>query len=117
MLASVRQSLATNTPLKWNRVHDLPDYVYFDHSIHLANGVGCESCHGRVDRMPLMVEAVPFTMDFCLDCHRDPAPRLRPREHITELGWSTGDRALGQDLLKQNGIRLGEITYCYVCHR
>jgi len=117
MLAPVRRSLAENTSLRWHRVARLPQYVYFRHDIHIAKGVGCETCHGRVDRMPLMVEAVPFTMDFCLDCHRDPAPRLRPREHITEMGWSTGDRALGQDLLKQNGIRLGEITYCYVCHR
>jgi len=117
MLAPVRHSLAENTSLRWHRVARLPQYVYFRHDIHIAKGVGCETCHGRVDRMPLMVEAVPFTMDFCLDCHRDPAPRLRPREHITEMGWSTGDRALGQDLLKQSGIRLGEITYCYVCHR
>jgi hypothetical protein len=117
MLAPVRRSLAENTSLRWDRVARLPQYVYFRHDIHIAKGVGCETCHGRVDRMPLMVEAMPFTMDFCLDCHRDPAPRLRPREHITEMGWSTGDRALGQDLLKQYGIRLGEITYCYVCHR
>jgi hypothetical protein len=117
MLAPVRRSLAENTSLRWHRVARLPQYVYFRHDIHIAKGVGCETCHGRVDRMPLMVEAVPFTMDFCLDCHRDPAPRLRPHERITEMGWSTGDQALGQDLLKQYGIRLGEITYCYVCHR
>lgn len=117
MLAPVRRSLAENTSLRWRRVARLPQYVYFRHDIHIAKGVGCETCHGRVDRMPLMVEAVPFTMDFCLDCHRDPAPRLRPRERITEMGWSPGDQALGQDLLKQYGIRLGEITYCYVCHR
>lgn len=117
MLAPVRRSLAENTSLRWHRVARLPQYVYFRHDIHIAKGVGCETCHGRVDRMPLMVEAVPFTMDFCLDCHRDPTPRLRPRERITEMGWSTGDQALGQDLLKQYGIRLGELTYCYVCHR
>ena len=117
MLAPVRRSLADNTSLRWHRVARLPQYVYFRHDIHIAKGIGCETCHGRVDRMPLMVEAVPFTMDFCLDCHRDPAPRLRPRERITEMGWSKGDHALGQDLLKQYGIRLGELTYCYVCHR
>lgn len=117
MLAPVRRSLAENRSLRWHRVARLPQYVYFRHDIHIAKGVGCETCHGRVDRMPLMVEAVPFTMDFCLDCHRDPAPRLRPRQRITEMGWSTGDQALGQDLLKQYGIRLGELTYCYVCHR
>lgn len=117
MLAPVRHSLADNISLRWHRVARLPQYVYFRHDIHIAKGVGCESCHGRVDRMPLTVEAMPFTMDFCLDCHRDPAPRLRPRDRITEMGFSTGDHALGQDLLKQYGIRLGELTYCYVCHR
>jgi hypothetical protein len=112
----VRRSLADNTSLAWHRVARIPQYAYFRHDIHIAKGVGCETCHGRVDRMPLMVEAKPLTMEFCIDCHRDPAPRLRPRERITEMGW-TGNRALGQELVKQYGIRLGEITYCYVCHR
>jgi hypothetical protein len=116
MLAPVRRSLADNTSLAWHRVARIPQYAYFRHDIHIAKGVGCETCHGRVDRMPLMFEAMPFTMEFCLDCHRDPAPRLRPRDRITEMGW-TGNRALGEELVKQYGIRLGEITYCYVCHR
>ena len=83
MLEPVRQSLKTDTPLKWERVHDLADYVYFNHSVHVNNGVGCESCHGRVDRMPLMKQQKSLTMSFCLDCHRDPAPNLRPADQIT----------------------------------
>jgi len=118
MLAPVRESLAEGKSLTWHRVARLPEYVFFRHDIHIAKGVGCETCHGRVDRMPLMVKAVPFTMEFCLDCHRDPGPRLRPLENITDMGWkSERQTEAGDDLVKQYGIRVGEITYCYVCHR
>jgi hypothetical protein len=117
MLAPVRQSLADNRSLVWHRVARLPQYVYFRHDIHVAKGVGCETCHGRVDGMPLMVQTRPFTMAFCLDCHRDPAPHLRPLDHITDMGWTPSEHAFGQDLAKQYKIRLGELTYCYVCHR
>ena len=119
MLAPVRQSLADNKSLVWHRVARLPQYVYFRHDIHIAKGVGCETCHGRIDRMPLTVQAVPFTMEFCLDCHRDPAPHLRPLDRVTDMGWTRSEHSgeLGKDLVKQYGIRLGELTYCYVCHR
>jgi Cytochrome c7 and related cytochrome c len=118
MLAPVRQSLAEGTSLRWHRVARLPDYVYFRHDIHIAKGVGCVSCHGRVDEMALTYQAKPLTMQFCLDCHRDPAPQLRPADRITDMTWHSEDaRALGAQLIKQNGIRVGEITYCYVCHR
>jgi Cytochrome c7 and related cytochrome c len=119
MLAPVRRSLADNTSLVWHRVARLPQYVYFRHDIHVAKGVGCVSCHGRVDRMPLTVKAAPFTMDFCLDCHRDPAPHLRPPDRITDMRWQPSDHpeAAGSDLVKQYGIRVGELTYCYMCHR
>jgi hypothetical protein len=118
-LAPVRASLADNKPLVWHRVARLPDYVYFRHDVHIAKGVGCVTCHGRVDRMPLMVRAVPFKMEFCVDCHRDPAPRLRPRDAITDMDWTPpGDaRAFGEELVKQNGIRIGQLDYCTVCHR
>jgi hypothetical protein len=116
MLAPVRQSLAADKSLEWQRVARLPDYVYFRHDIHIAKGVGCETCHGRVDRMALTFRAVPLTMEFCLDCHRDPAPHLRPRDQITDMGLKP-DPVRGQALVKQYGIRLGEITYCNVCHR
>lgn len=118
MLSPVRQSLSDHQPLIWHRVARLPDYVYFRHDIHIAKGVGCESCHGRIDHMALTYQAKPFTMQFCLDCHRDPAPHLRPEDHITDMGWNSAhSRALGETLLRANAIRLGEITNCNVCHR
>jgi hypothetical protein len=119
MLAPVRHSLADNKPLVWHRVARLPDYVYFRHDVHIAKGVGCVTCHGRVDRMPLTYQAIPFKMEFCVDCHRDPAPRLRPRDVITDMDWQAPDnaRTRGQQLVKQNGIRVGKLDYCTVCHR
>jgi hypothetical protein len=119
MLAPVRQSLADNKPLVWHRVARLPDYVYFRHDVHIAKGVGCVTCHGRIDQMPLAYQAIPFKMKFCIDCHRDPAPRLRPHQFITDMDWQpSGDaRAQGEALIKQNHIRVGELTYCTVCHR
>jgi hypothetical protein len=119
MLSPVRQSLADNKPLVWHRVARLPQYVYFRHDIHIDKGVGCVSCHGRVDRMPLMVKDTAFTMQFCIDCHRDPGPRLRPRDHVTDMDWQPGEGAAGtaQALLKQYAIRVGELTDCTVCHR
>jgi hypothetical protein len=118
MLEPVRQSLAANAALTWHRVARLPDYVYFRHDVHVAKGVGCVTCHGRVDQMALTYQAKPLTMEFCLDCHRDPAPHLRPADRITDMQWRAQDaRRLGTELVKQNGIRLGQITSCYVCHR
>jgi hypothetical protein len=118
MLAPVRQSLAYNKSLQWHRVARLPDYVYFRHDVHIAKGVGCVSCHGRVDEMALTFQAKPFTMQFCLDCHRDPAPNLRPHDRITDMRWKPDDpSALGTQLVRENHVRVGEITYCNVCHR
>ena len=119
MLAPVRESLADNKPLVWHRVARLPQYVYFRHDIHINKGVGCVSCHGRVDRMPLMVKDKAFTMEFCIDCHRDPGPRLRPRDRVTDMDWQPGEgaAATAQALLAQYAIRVGELTDCTVCHR
>jgi cytochrome c7-like protein len=119
MLAPVRASLAENKSLNWRRVAVLPEYVYFRHDIHIAKGVGCVECHGRIDTMALTYRAKALTMQFCLDCHRDPAPHLRPRDEITNMAWRpSGDRgALGRKLLAQYGIRVGQLTYCSVCHR
>lgn len=119
MLAPVRESLADNKPLVWHRVARLPEYVYFRHDVHIAKGVGCVTCHGRVDHMALTYRAIPFKMEFCVACHSDPAPRLRPREFITSMDWKpAGDpRTLGEKLIKQYGIRVGDLTYCTVCHR
>lgn len=119
MLAPVRASLAENKPLNWRRVAVLPEYVFFRHDIHISKGVGCVECHGRVDRMALTFRAKPLTMQFCLDCHRDPAPHLRPKDQITNMAWRpTGDRAaLGHTLMRDYGIAPERLTYCYVCHR
>jgi len=88
MLAPVRQSLAEDRPIHWAKVNKLPDYVYFDHSIHIAKGVGCSTCHGDVTTMPLMRQAAPLTMGWCLNCHRDPSPYLRPASAVFDPEWS-----------------------------
>jgi hypothetical protein len=84
-LEPVRNSFRTGEPLRWTRVHDVPDFVYFDHSIHIAKGVGCVSCHGRVDEMPLMWRAETLHMQWCLQCHRDPAPHIRPADQVFSM--------------------------------
>jgi hypothetical protein len=119
MLEPVRQSLTRQQPIAWTRVAKLPDYVFFRHDIHIAKGVGCESCHGRIDTMPLTYRAKAFTMEFCIDCHRDPAPNLRPQDRIAEMGWKSPSdaRKQGEAIAAHVGIRFGELTHCYVCHR
>jgi hypothetical protein len=119
MLAPVRESLARREPIHWQRVNRLPDYVYFDHSIHVAKGVGCTTCHGAVARMPLMQQAEPLTMGWCLDCHRDPAPRLRPQSDVFDPSWTAprdqADR--GRQLLADYHVRTEHLTDCSRCHR
>lgn len=117
MLARVRRSLASGYPIAWQRVTRLPGFVYFDHSIHVAKGVGCESCHGRVDRMASVVQAAPLTMRWCLDCHRDPAAYLRPREAVTEMGYhpAVPQRELGVELVRRYQVQ--RLTSCTTCHR
>jgi hypothetical protein len=119
MLAPVRESLAEHKPIHWQRVHRLPDYVYFDHSIHTAKGVGCTTCHGPVGTMPLMRQQVPLTMGWCLDCHRDPAPILRPASQIFSLNWTPPKDQLEQSkkLLVQYHIQTEHLTDCSRCHR
>jgi Cytochrome c7 and related cytochrome c len=118
MLAPVRQSLADGKPIVWKRVNDLPDYVYFNHSVHIAKGVGCSSCHGAVDRMPLSYKAKTLTMQFCLDCHRDPGPRLRPKDQIFNTEWQrTNDTPSPQALIEQYHIGGRNLTDCSICHR
>lgn len=119
MLRPVRESWRTGEPLRWTRVNDLPDFVYFDHSVHVAAGVSCVSCHGRVDRMPLTKRSRPFHMLECLECHRDPARHLRPREHVFDLAWQPSEPqpALGHRLLEAYGIRVEQLTDCSICHR
>ena len=120
MLAPVRQSLATDTSLRWHRVARLPEYVYFRHDIHIAKGVACIECHGRIDRMPLTYRAKAFEMKFCLDCHRDPAPHLRPRDQVYNFDWRppADHAALGRKLMAIYKIKSpAELTSCGTCHR
>lgn len=118
VLAPLLSAVMTGTPLRWLRVHRVPDFVYFNHSIHIAKGVGCVSCHGQVDAMPLTWRVAPLTMKWCLDCHRDPAPHLRPRDQVFNLHWQTKDpRALGALLLRDYHIDRRRLTDCSLCHR
>lgn len=119
MLAPVRQSWQTQVPLQWNRVYDLPDYVYFDHSIHVANGVGCSTCHGNVGDMPLTERVVDLQMRWCLDCHRDPAKHLRPQDEIFDPKWNEppDQHNRGLQLMLANHIEAEGLTNCSVCHR
>ncbi|HXF06894.1 MAG TPA: cytochrome c3 family protein [Blastocatellia bacterium] len=119
MLEPVRQSFRTDQSLRWLRVHDLPDFVYFDHSIHVKKGVGCVTCHGRVDRMPLMWREQPLTMEWCLECHRAPERFIRPREYVFDLEWRPPEDqlALGRQLVEQYHIKVGQLTNCSICHR
>lgn len=118
MLEPVRASLAEDKPLRWNRVTDLPDYVYFSHSVHVANGVGCTSCHGPIDKMPLTQKAEPMTMQWCLDCHRDPAQHLREPKDVFSTAWKPGrGKVEGHELLAFYGIDTAKLTDCSTCHR
>ncbi len=119
-LEPVRQSLATNTPLKWTRVNDLPDFAYFNHSIHIAKGVGCSTCHGRVDRMPITWRAQTLYMKWCIECHRQPEKFLRPRSEIYNMAWQPGPDQLaqGRQLVAQYHVDVsGRLTNCSTCHR
>ena len=121
MLAPVRESYATGRPLVWHRVAQVPDYVYFNHSVHVKHGVACVECHGRVDTMPLTWRAEPFQMKFCLDCHRDPATRLRPPDQVTRMDWSGWSdetaRKYGAAALRRYHIDVGRLDNCETCHR
>ena len=119
MLEPVRESFRTGKPLVWNRVHDLPDFVYFDHSIHVAKGVGCASCHGRIDQMKLVRQDQSLQMAWCLDCHRNPEKLLRPKSEIFNLTWEAKDqRSLGERLAKEYHLRpTFALTNCSTCHR
>lgn len=110
-LAPVRESFASGEPVEWVRVHQLPDHVYFDHSVHLAAGVGCVSCHGRVDQMEVVQVDQPLSMGWCLDCHRDPGPNLRPRNEITNMDWAPDENWVA------HVDEVNPPTHCSGCHR
>jgi hypothetical protein len=120
ILEPVRASFRDNTPLHWTRVHDLPDFVYFNHSIHVRKGVGCATCHGRVDKMPLMYQEASLQMNWCVNCHRNPAQYVRPREEVYNMAWErpANDPDLGKRLVQQYKIAsVEQLTSCSTCHR
>jgi hypothetical protein len=117
MLEAVRESYRSDESLEWTRVHDLPDFVYFNHSIHVKKGVGCETCHGRVDQMPLMWKENTLQMEWCLSCHKQPEAHLRPRNEVFTMGWKPprSQAELGPKLAAEYKVR--SALDCSVCHR
>ena len=117
-LAPLHRSAANDRPIAWKRIHDLPEFVYFNHSVHVNNGVGCVSCHGRVDQMPLTWQVQPIQMQWCLGCHRDPLPHLRPLDAVTSMEPLTLSREERRTLATVLGIAApAKLTDCSTCHR
>ncbi len=117
-LALVRESAASGKPIPWVQIHKLPDFVYFNHSVHVDRGVSCISCHGEINKMDEVYHAKPLSMAFCLDCHRDPAPNLRPRDKVTDLAWIPADhlpKDWGQKAVKDWKVNASQ--NCSACHR
>lgn len=118
MLEPVRASWRTGQSLEWTRVHDLPDFVYFNHSIHVNKGIGCSTCHGRVDKMPLMYKVNTLYMQWCVDCHRHPERYVRPREEVFNIAYETpapNQDEIGPKLVREYKIQ--SLTDCVTCHR
>ena len=116
-LEPVRESFRTNQSIKWTKVYDLPDFVYFNHSIHVKKGVGCETCHGRVDQMALTYQNPSLQMRWCLDCHRNPEKFLRPRDQVTTMGYEPSEpqEVVGARLVKEYHVQ--KLETCWTCHR
>jgi len=117
ILEPVRASFREDKPMRWVRVHDLPDFVYFNHSIHIKKGMGCESCHGRLDQMPLTRQVQSLQMEWCLNCHRNPQDYVRPRSEVFTMGYrpTVPQSVLGPQLVKEYDIH--SLTSCSTCHR
>ena len=116
-LEPVRESFRTEKSIQWTRVHDLPDFAYFNHSIHVNKGIGCSTCHGPVDNMPLVWQEKSLQMEWCLECHRHPESYVRPREEVFNMEYQppADQVALGSQLVKQYKIQ--SLTSCSTCHR
>lgn len=121
MLEPIRESWETGEPVKWVRVHDLPDFVYFDHSAHVNKGIGCATCHGRVDEMPLVSKEQPLFMKWCLDCHREPEQFIRPRDEVFNMAYEAPKNQLevGEQLVEEFEVKThnNRLTDCWICHR
>jgi hypothetical protein len=123
-LALVRESYATGKPIPWVQIHRMPDFVYFNHSVHVNRGVSCVECHGQINEMDEVHQAKPLSMTYCLECHRDPAARLRPPEKITDLTWKwSSDPKLAAQLQRTHGQefvtnwKVESLQNCSACHR
>lgn len=119
LLDPVRQSWTTGEPIRWNLVNSVPDFVYFDHSIHIAKGIGCTECHGPVHEMQITYKAKPFTMAWCLDCHRRPEQFIRPKDQVMNIGYvhPANQLEMGRTLVEQYKINVKQLTDCSICHR
>jgi len=117
ILEPVRLSFRTGQSIAWTRVNALPDFVYFNHSIHINKGVGCSTCHGRVDQMPLMYKENTLYMNWCINCHRNPEKYVRPRDQVFNMAYEApaNQEELGRKLVQENHIQ--SLTDCYTCHR
>ncbi len=123
-LELVRRSAATGEPIAWVQVHKVPDYVRFNHAVHVRRGIGCVECHGPIDQMDEVYHAKPLSMSFCLECHRDPASRIRPLDKVTDLHWTWNeDPKVSAELQRANGKKLvhdwnvQSLQNCSACHR
>jgi hypothetical protein len=118
LLEPVRAAFRDDIPIQWTRVHDLPDFVYFRHNVHVNKGIGCTTCHGAVDQMPLMMKAETLNMEWCLSCHRDPAQFIRPRDRVFDVNWTApaDQYERGQQLVEEYQVRVSQLTDCSVCH-
>jgi hypothetical protein len=123
-LQIVRDSAANNTPIPWVQVHKVPDYVYFNHSVHVTRGIGCVECHGRIDQMDEVKHDKSLSMSFCLDCHRNPAAYIRPTDKVTKLGWQWSTNAVEAAKLQEihgkqmvRDMKVESLTSCSACHR
>ena len=119
MLQPVRTSYQTRIPLEWVRVHDLPDFAYFNHSIHVRQGIGCQTCHGPVNKMPLTWRTNTLQMQWCLDCHRNPEKYIRPREEVYNMDYvpPKDQLTLGSELVQKYHVHKKQLTDCSICHR
>ena len=116
----IRNSWATGKPVEWVKVHNLAQFAYFNHSAHVNHGVGCVECHGRIDQMDQVYQAKPLSMGWCLECHRDPGPHLRPKDQVTNMSWVPGKdpATLATELMEKNHIHSQQyMTSCSTCHR
>jgi hypothetical protein len=119
-LALVRESAATGKPIEWVQIHKVPDYVYFNHSVHVNRGISCVHCHGQVNKMDEVRHEKPFSMTFCLECHRDPAAKIRPQEKVFDLNWDPKSAGFSREL---GGVKMvhdnkvESLQNCSTCHR